>query len=42
MLRNIWLARSDRYSEIRSRVRLSEEAQRSDARRKIEMFYIGG
>ena len=42
MLRNIWLARTDRYSEIRSRVRQSEEAQRSDARRKVEMFYIGG
>jgi cyclic pyranopterin phosphate synthase len=42
MLRNIWLARGDRYSEIRSRVRQSEEAQHSDARRKVEMFYIGG
>jgi cyclic pyranopterin phosphate synthase len=42
ILRNIWLARSDRYSEVRSRVRQSEEAKRSDARRKVEMFYIGG
>jgi GTP 3',8-cyclase len=37
MLRHIWLGRSDRYSEIRSRVRQSEEAKR-----KVEMFYIGG
>ncbi len=37
MLRNIWLTRTDRYSEIRSKVRQSE-----DAKRKVEMFYIGG
>jgi len=37
ILRGIWLRRSDRYSEIRSKVRQSEEAQH-----KVEMFYIGG
>jgi cyclic pyranopterin phosphate synthase len=42
ILRNIWLRRTDRYSEIRSKVRQAEEAKRSDARRKVEMFYIGG
>ncbi len=36
-LRSLWVARSDRYSEIRSQVRQSE-----DAKRKVEMFYIGG
>ncbi len=37
ILRNIWLARTDRYSEVRSKVRQSE-----DTKRKVEMFYIGG
>jgi len=37
MLRNVWLGRGDRYSELRSKMRQSEEA-----RRKVEMFYIGG
>ncbi len=36
-LRNIWLKRSDRYSEIRSKLRESE-----DSKHKVEMFYIGG
>jgi len=37
VLRGVWLDRSDRYSEIRSAVRESENANR-----KVEMFYIGG
>jgi len=37
ILRGVWLNRSDRYSEIRSAVRESE-----DAKQKVEMFYIGG
>jgi cyclic pyranopterin phosphate synthase len=34
LIRNIWLRRSDRYSETR--------AQHPPAERKIEMYYIGG
>jgi cyclic pyranopterin phosphate synthase len=37
ILRGVWLNRSDRYSEIRSAVRDSE-----NAKQKVEMFYIGG
>jgi cyclic pyranopterin phosphate synthase len=37
ILRNVWTARTDRYSEVRSQVRQTE-----DAKRKVEMFYIGG
>ncbi len=37
MLRNVWTVRTDRYSEVRSQARQSEEAKR-----KVEMFYIGG
>jgi cyclic pyranopterin phosphate synthase len=36
-LRNIWQRRADRYSELRAELRQSAEA-----RRKVEMFYIGG
>ena len=37
ILRGVWLNRSDRYSEIRSAVRETENANQ-----KVEMFYIGG
>ena len=37
IIRNVWLARTDRYSEIRSIVRESEGMQP-----KVEMYYIGG
>ena len=37
ILRGVWLNRSDRYSEIRSAVRESQ-----DTKQKVEMFYIGG
>jgi GTP 3',8-cyclase len=36
LIRTAWLARSDRYSEIRA------EATLAGAERKIEMYYIGG
>ncbi len=36
-LRNVWTTRTDRYSELRSQAGQSEEAKR-----KVEMFYIGG
>jgi cyclic pyranopterin phosphate synthase len=36
-LRNLWLARSDRYSELRAQLR-----QAPGEHRKVEMFYIGG
>ena len=37
LIRNVWLQRSDRYSEQRANLRQAEKEQR-----KIEMFYIGG
>jgi len=37
MVRNIWLKRSDRYSELRATLR-----QEHGDERKVEMFYIGG
>ncbi len=37
LIRRIWVARSDRYSELRASVRRSSGEQR-----KIEMYYIGG
>src|SRR5246127_3701975 len=37
LMRNVWLQRSDRYSELRASLRQAEKEQR-----KIEMFYIGG
>jgi cyclic pyranopterin phosphate synthase len=37
IIRNVWLKRSDRYSELRAS--LSHEAHEQ---RKVEMFYIGG
>jgi cyclic pyranopterin phosphate synthase len=37
IMRNIWLKRSDRYSELRA----SRSAEHGDER-KVEMFYIGG
>ncbi|MGH8211465.1 MAG: GTP 3',8-cyclase MoaA, partial [Steroidobacteraceae bacterium] len=37
IMRNTWLARSDRYSELRASLR-----QGPDEQRKVEMFYIGG
>jgi len=37
LLRGIWLGRTDRYSELRARIRASDTEQR-----KVEMFYIGG
>jgi len=37
LIRNVWLQRSDRYSEQRASLRQAEKEQR-----KIEMFYIGG
>ena len=37
IIRNVWLKRSDRYSELRAS--LSSEAHEQ---RKVEMFYIGG
>jgi GTP 3',8-cyclase len=39
-IRQVWLGRSDRYSEQRMRVQAGE--QRKDEPQKIEMFYIGG
>jgi cyclic pyranopterin phosphate synthase len=36
-IRNIWLARSDRYSELRAELR-----EKPGDHHKIEMFYIGG
>ena len=37
IVRNIWLKRSDRYSELRATLR-----QEHGDERKVEMFYIGG
>jgi hypothetical protein len=37
LIRNTWLGRTDRYSELRDSLR-SESGQP----RKIEMYYIGG
>ena len=37
IIRNVWLSRTDRYSELRARLRSSAPEQR-----KVEMFYIGG
>jgi GTP 3',8-cyclase len=37
LMRNVWLQRTDRYSELRASLRQAEKEQR-----KIEMFYIGG
>jgi GTP 3',8-cyclase len=37
IVRNIWLKRSDRYSELRATLR-----QEQGDERKVEMFYIGG
>jgi len=37
MVRNIWLKRSDRYSEMRATLRKEHGDER-----KVEMFYIGG
>ncbi|MBV8783973.1 MAG: GTP 3',8-cyclase MoaA [Gammaproteobacteria bacterium] len=37
LIRNVWLRRSDRYSELRANPRATPGEQR-----KIEMFYIGG
>lgn len=37
IIRNRWMARADRYSELRDELRRDQAAQR-----KIEMFYIGG
>ncbi len=37
LIRNTWLGRGDRYSELRSSLRDSEQPVR-----KIEMYYIGG
>jgi cyclic pyranopterin phosphate synthase len=36
-IRNVWLARADRYSEQRAELR-----QAPGDHRKVEMFYIGG
>jgi cyclic pyranopterin phosphate synthase len=36
-IRNLWLARTDRYSEKRAEFR-----QAAGDHRKVEMFYIGG
>jgi GTP 3',8-cyclase len=36
-IRNVWLARSDRYSELRAQLR-----EAPGDHRKVEMFYIGG
>lgn len=36
-IRNIWLARTDRYSELRAQLR-----EQPGDRHKVEMFYIGG
>src|SRR3569833_1863390 len=36
-IRNIWLARGDRYSELRADLR-----EKPGDHRKVEMFYIGG
>lgn len=37
MIRNVWLARADRYSEQRAELRKT-----AGEHRKVEMFYIGG
>ena len=37
VIRNVWLRRSDRYSELRAKLRDS-----AGDRQKVEMFYIGG
>jgi GTP 3',8-cyclase len=37
LIRSIWLARADRYSELRASLRHD-----ADEPRKVEMFYIGG
>jgi cyclic pyranopterin phosphate synthase len=37
IIRNVWLARTDRYSEKRAELR-----QAPGDHRKVEMFYIGG
>jgi cyclic pyranopterin phosphate synthase len=36
-IRKVWLARSDRYSELRAQLR-----EAPGDHRKVEMFYIGG
>jgi cyclic pyranopterin phosphate synthase len=36
LMRDVWLGRHDRYSELRSQL------PRSAAADKVEMFYIGG
>jgi cyclic pyranopterin phosphate synthase len=37
LIRDTWLKRTDRYSELREEVR-----RREPGSRKIEMYYIGG
>jgi GTP 3',8-cyclase len=37
LIRGVWLSRSDRYSELRAKLRHSAPEER-----KVEMFYIGG
>ena len=37
LIRGVWLARSDRYSEQRASLRRAASDER-----KVEMFYIGG
>jgi hypothetical protein len=37
IIRNIWTARGDRYSELRAGLRANEHPLK-----KIEMYYIGG
>jgi len=37
LIRGVWLGRTDRYSELREKLRRSEPATK-----KIEMYYIGG
>ncbi|HXN79855.1 MAG TPA: hypothetical protein VN869_03060, partial [Steroidobacteraceae bacterium] len=37
LIRDVWLKRSDRYSELRAKLRHGAPEER-----KVEMFYIGG
>jgi cyclic pyranopterin phosphate synthase len=37
LIRDVWLKRTDRYSEQRASLRKSQTEER-----KVEMFYIGG
>jgi cyclic pyranopterin phosphate synthase len=37
LIRDVWLKRTDRYSELRASLRQAAQEQR-----KVEMFYIGG